>query len=99
MAISRDEVEKVSLLARLRLTAEQLDQMTSQLGAILHYMELLAEVETEGIEPLAHPLDVVNVFREDRVQPSLSRELALAGAPHRDEECYLVPAVLGPAEA
>lgn len=99
MAISRDEVEKVSLLARLRLTAEDLDQMTSQLGAILQYMELLAEVDTEGIEPLAHPLDVANVFREDRVQPSLDRQRALAGAPHRDEECYRVPAVLGPAEA
>jgi len=98
MAISRDEVEKVSLLARLRLTGEELNQMTSQLGAILQYMELLAEVDTQGIEPLAHPLDVANVFRDDRVQPSLGRELALAGAPHRDDECYLVPAVLGPAE-
>ncbi len=99
MAISRDEVEKVSLLARLRLSAEELDQMTSQLGAILQYMELLAEVQTEGVEPLAHPLDVTNVFRDDRVQASLERERALAGAAHRDEECYRVPAVLGPAEA
>lgn len=98
MAISRDEVQKVSLLARLQLTAEELDQMTSQLGAILDYMDLLGEVDTEGVEPLAHPLDVVNVFREDKVQPSLGRERALAGAPHRDDECYLVPAVLGPSE-
>ncbi len=99
MGISHDEVEKVSLLARLRLTAEELNQMTTQLGAILQYMELLAEVNTEGVEPLAHPLDITNVFREDTVQPSLDRERALAGAPNRDEACYLVPAVLGPSEA
>jgi len=99
MAISREEVRKVSLLGRLLLTEQELDKMTSQLGAILDYMELLGEVDTEGVEPMAHALDVANVFREDRVQPSLDRDVALANAPHRDEQCYLVPAVLGPGEA
>ena len=69
--------------------------MTAQLGDILAYMELLSEVDTAGVEPMAHALDVANVLREDRVAPSLDREAALAGAPHRDAECYLVPAVLG----
>jgi aspartyl-tRNA(Asn)/glutamyl-tRNA(Gln) amidotransferase subunit C len=99
MALSREQVRKVSLLGRLLLTEQELDKMTSQLGAILDYMELLGEVDTDGVEPMAHALDVANVFREDRVQPSLDRGLALASAPHRDEECYLVPAVLGPGEA
>ncbi len=98
MALSREEVEKVSLLARLLLTEEELDKITSQLGAILKYMELLAEVNTDAVEPLAHPLDAANVFREDKAQPSLERSEALASAPHRDDECYLVPAVLGPGE-
>ena len=44
---------------------------------------------------MAHALDVANVFRDDVVRPSLDREAALANAPHRDDECYLVPAVLG----
>jgi aspartyl-tRNA(Asn)/glutamyl-tRNA(Gln) amidotransferase subunit C len=52
-------------------------------------------VNTEGVEPMAHALDVSDVFRPDEVRPSLDRELALAEAPHRDAECYLVPAVLG----
>ncbi len=95
MAISREEVEKVSLLGRLLLSEDELDKMTSQLGAILGYMELLSEVNTEGVEPMAHALDVSNVLRDDRARPSLDRGTALASAPHRDEECYLVPAVLG----
>ena len=95
MAISREEVEKVSLLGRLILSDEELDMMTAQLGQILDYMDLLREVETEQIEPMAHPRDVADVFRADEVRPSLEREQALANAPSRDRECYLVPAVLG----
>ena len=95
MSISRAEVEKVSLLARLVLSDDELDRMTSQLGEILGYVDLLSEVDTAQVEPMAHALDVANVFRDDLARPSLERESALANAPHRDEECYLVPAVLG----
>ena len=95
MKITRDEVEKVSLLARLLLSERELEAMTQQLGRILEYMDLLGEVNTEGVEPMAHAIEVSNVFRQDRVEPGLAREEALANAPHRDEECYLVPAVLG----
>jgi aspartyl-tRNA(Asn)/glutamyl-tRNA(Gln) amidotransferase subunit C len=96
-AISRDEVKKVSLLGRLLLSDDELDRMTAQMGQILQYMELLGEVDTGQVQPMAHPLDIADVFREDRVQPSLAREEALANAPHRDDECYRVPAVLGEA--
>lgn len=96
-AISRDEVEKVSLLARLRLSEDELDRMTVQMGQILQYVELLGEVPTDAVAPMAHPLDVSDVFREDRAQASLPREEALANAPQRDDECYRVPAVLGEA--
>jgi aspartyl-tRNA(Asn)/glutamyl-tRNA(Gln) amidotransferase subunit C len=95
MALTREEVEKVSLLGRLLLTEEELSRMTEQLAAILQYMELLGEVDTAGVEPMAHAREISNVFRSDGVQPSLDREAALANAPHRDAECYLVPAVLG----
>ncbi len=95
MAISREEVEKVSLLGRLLLSREELDKLTVQLGAILDYMSLLQELNTDDVQPMAHALDVSNVFRDDLVCPSLDRQQALANAPHRDAECYLVPAVLG----
>ena len=95
MAISRKEVEKVSLLGRLLLSEQQLDTMTSQMGDILGYMELLGELDTEQVEPMAHALDVSDVFRDDAVRPSLPCREALANAPKSDHECYLVPAVLG----
>ena len=95
MSLSRAEVEKVSLLARLQLSPQELDTMTTQLGAIVGYVEQLAELDTEGAEPMAHAIDVSNVFAADELRPSLPREQALAAAPHHDREFYLVPAVLG----
>ncbi len=95
MAISREEVEKVSLLGRLLLSREELDKLTVQLGAILDYMSLLQELNTDDVQPMAHALDVSDVFRDDLVCPSLDRQQALANAPHRDGDGYLVPAVLG----
>lgn len=93
--LSRQDVEKVSLLARLELSPSELDTMTQQLGQIVGYVELLSELDTEGVEPMAHALDISNVFAPDAVRPSLDRAAALANAPHHDGEFYLVPAVLG----
>jgi aspartyl-tRNA(Asn)/glutamyl-tRNA(Gln) amidotransferase subunit C len=95
MSISREEVEKVSLLSRLLLSDDELAKMTAQLGRILEYVEQLNELDTNDVEPLSHALDVAEVLREDRVTDSLPRQDALANAPHSDDECYLVPAVLG----
>ena len=95
MSISRKEVEKVSLLSRLLLSDDELAKMTAQLGRILEYVEQLNELDTEDVEPLSHALDVADVLREDRVTDSLPRQDALANAPNSDDECYLVPAVLG----
>ncbi len=98
MTISREEVEKVSLLGRLALSDGELDRMTVQMGRVLEYMDLLSEVDTDGVQPMAHAVEVVDVFRDDVARPSLDRDDALANAPNRDDECYLVPAVLGEAE-
>lgn len=95
MAISREEVEKVALLARLQLDDAELATMTEQLGDILAYVELLGELDTDAVEPMAHALDVCDVFRADAPRASLDREKALANAPKHDGECYRVPAVLG----
>ncbi|MCH2115230.1 MAG: Asp-tRNA(Asn)/Glu-tRNA(Gln) amidotransferase subunit GatC [Pirellulales bacterium] len=95
MAITRADVEKVALLARLQLTDGELKMMTTDLSQIVTYVDLLAEVDTEGVEPMAHAVEVSNVFAEDEVRPSLPREQALANAPGRNERGYLVPPVLG----
>ena len=93
--LTRADVNKVSLLGRLLLSDAELDTMTSQLGQIVAYVDNLNELDTSNVEPLSHPIDVKNVFRDDVAQPSLPRDAALANAPHADDEFYLVPAVLG----
>ena len=95
MSLSRQDVEKVSLLARLELSPAELDKMTPQLASIVGYVEQLAELNTDQVEPMAHALDVANVFADDLVHTSLPRGVALSNAPHHDREFYLVPAVLG----
>jgi aspartyl-tRNA(Asn)/glutamyl-tRNA(Gln) amidotransferase subunit C len=100
MSLSREQVEKVSLLARLRLTPEELERMTTQLGQIVGYVEQLAELKTDDVAPMSHPLEMANVFRPDELRPSLDRAnfdraKMLANSPHSDGESYLVPAVLG----
>lgn len=95
MSISRSDVEKVALLARLRLSEAELETMTGQLAQIVGYVDQLGEVNTDNIEPMAHAIKVENVFRDDQLAPSLRRDEALANAPHHDARGYLVPAVFG----
>ena len=94
MSLTRDEVEKVALLARLKLTEEELDTYVAQLNQIVGYVEQLNELDTDDIEPMAHAMELHNVLVPDVVAPSTPREEALANAPKRDDECYRVPAVL-----
>ena len=95
MSLTRADVEKVSLLGRLLLSETELDTMTTQLGRVVGYVEQLNEVPTDGVQPMAHAVEMHNVFRDDVLRESLPREAALANAPKRDSECYRVPAVLG----
>lgn len=95
MSLTRADVAKVALLGRLQLGPDELERMTSQLGQIVAYVEQLSELDTTHVEPMAHAVEIHNVFADDHVQPSLDREQALANAPKRDPECYRVPAVLG----
>lgn len=93
--LTRADVEKVALLARLRLSESELATMTEQLAGIVGYVDQLAKVDVEGVEPMAHAVEQTNIFAEDRMAPSLPREQALANAPRHNDRGYLVPAVLG----
>lgn len=95
MSLSRADVEKVSLLSRLLLSEAELDTMTAQLTRVVGYVEQLSEVNTDGVQPMAHAMEMHNVFAADELGTSLPRDAALANAPKRDSECYRVPAVLG----
>lgn len=94
MSMSREEVAKVALLARLRLSPEELETFTGQLNTIVDFVAQLQELDTADVEPLAHGVEVRNVFREDAVQEPLDREAALQNAPKRNAEFFLVPVVL-----
>ena len=96
MSLSREDVEKVALLARLQLSPAELDVMTPQLARVVAYVEQLRELDGElpAVEPMAHAIDVANVFADDEPRPSFDRDSMLANAPRRDAECYRVPAVL-----
>jgi aspartyl-tRNA(Asn)/glutamyl-tRNA(Gln) amidotransferase subunit C len=95
MSLSRAEVERISLLARLRLSEQELDTMTTQLAQVVDYVAQLSELDTDEVEPMAHAIEVANVFRADELHESLERSAALANAPSHDGQFYLVPAVLG----
>jgi aspartyl-tRNA(Asn)/glutamyl-tRNA(Gln) amidotransferase subunit C len=95
MSLTRQDVAKVARLARLRLSDSELDTLTPQLARIVAYVEQLAELDTDGVEPLAHPGELSNVFADDEVKPSLDRSQALAASAKHDDECFRVPAVLG----
>ena len=92
--IERQEVEHVAELARLRITGEEVTQLTTQMNTILSYMDKLNELDTSGIEPLAHPLALAAPLREDRVQSTLDIEESLANAPRRENLFFVVPRVI-----
>jgi aspartyl-tRNA(Asn)/glutamyl-tRNA(Gln) amidotransferase subunit C len=94
MSLTAEEVRWVAHLARLQLTDAELETMTRQLSTIVDYVAQLQQVNTDGVEPMAHALPGQNVFRDDDPRPSLSVAEALANAPDRRGDFYGVPAVL-----
>lgn len=94
MQLSQDEIQKVAMLARLEFSESELALLSAQMEKIVLFVEQLNELSTEGVEPLAHALDVHSVVRADQLEPSLAREAALANSPAHDDECFLVPPVM-----
>jgi len=89
-----DDVRKVAKLSRLELSDADLGLMAKQLSAILQYVDQLSKLNTDNVEPLAHPLPIQNVFRPDEPRPSLPVDEALRNAPNRAGDYFAVPAVL-----
>lgn len=92
--MDRKDVAKTATLARLKLTSAELDMFTEQLADLLDYVHVLNEVDTDNVEPMAHVVELANVFRKDEPRPSLPRDDALANAPKTDDKCFLVPKIL-----
>ncbi len=92
--LSRKDVEHVALLSRLGLEDEELARLEGQLNHILDQYAVLAELLTDDIPPTAQTIEVENILREDVVTPGLSVEDALAGAPERSGDYFVVPAIM-----
>ena len=96
MGISREEVLHVAELARLDLTDEEVERLREQLGAILEAVGKVSELDLSGVEPMSHPLDVVNVWDEDEPRPSLPHEAVFANAPEEEDEHFRVAPTAAP---
>jgi len=92
--IEPQDVEHVARLARLVLSDADKARMRAELGAILEYIEKLKGVDVEGVEPTAQAVPLVNVMREDEVEPSLPREAMMANAPDPAGEFFRVPRII-----
>ena len=91
MEITKEMVDYVSVLSRLRLDDQAKEQMQGELQQIIAYMDVLNTLDTTGVEPMSHVFPVKNVLREDEVKPSTPRAELLKNAPVPYEEAFLVP--------
>ena len=91
MAITREQVIHVAKLAHLDLTEEEVERFREQLSAILEAVSKVSELDLADVPPTSHPLDLVNVWREDEPRPSLSADDVFANAPDREDEFFKVP--------
>ena len=91
MAIKREDVLHVARLARLDLRDDEVERLTRELGAILEAVGKVAELDLSDVPPTSHPLEVVNVWAEDELEPALPLDDALANAPAAEGSLFQVP--------
>ena len=89
--ISEKEVEHVASLAHVSLTEDEKAVFTEQFNRILDYFSKIDQVETEGVPPTYHVLDIVNVWRKDEAEESLPKEETLKNAPKKEEGFFRSP--------
>ncbi len=94
MKITKDEVLHVATLARLKIAENDVDRFAGQLGDILTYVETLGRIDTTGVPPTSHAVDMANAFRDDTPRPHLEQDAALANAPEAEDGFFVVPKVI-----
>ena len=94
MALSRDEVRHVAQLARLDFSDEGEARMAEEMSRILDYVDKLNELDTSGVQPMSHVLDVTNVYRDDEVKSRINQGQALEEAPDAEGGYFQVPKVI-----
>ena len=94
MSLTPDQLQRIALLARIDVSAEELSGVTERLNRVLGLIDQLQAVDTEGIEPMSHALEVVQRLRPDEVTEPDRREAYQKGAPAVERGLYLVPKVI-----
>ncbi len=94
MALSADEVNKIAHLARLGIDEQDIEHYASDLNNILDLMTQMGELNTDDVQPMAHPLDQVQRLREDAVKEEDQRDHFQKIAPQTENGLYLVPKVI-----
>ena len=94
-SLSRADVANLARLARIDMTDQELDSLATEMDVILGAVARVQEVATPDIAPTSHPLPLRNVSRPDVVEPSLTPEEALSGAPASEDQRFRVPQILG----
>ena len=92
--LSDAQVTHIATLARLEIDERQRAALQQELGAILGYMEKLSALNTEGVEPTSHVIDLINAFRTDEIQASLAPHEALQNAPRQQDDLVAVPRII-----
>ena len=94
MKLSREEVQRVAVLARLRLTPEEQSSLTDELDRILDYMDKLNQLDTADVDLFSHAANITNTLREDQVTNRPNADALLANAPDRDGTFFKVPKII-----
>ena len=94
MNITKETIEHVANLARLNLTEQEKDKLTTEMADIISWVDKLNELDTAGVEPKAHVIPIHNVFREDKKEESYDRDSILANAPVKEDGCFKIPKIV-----
>jgi len=94
MKLSAEEVRHIALIARLGISEEDVEKFRNQLSHILENMEILSQLDTEGLPPTTQSIALENIYRRDEPSPSLPIEDVLSNAPNQEDNCFKVNAVL-----
>ena len=92
--ITTEEIKHLALLTRINMSDEEIELMKDQMSDILHNIDILNQVDTDGVDITAHSADVESVMREDNIQDSITTEEALLNAPHTEKDFIRIRAVL-----
>ena len=89
--IDREQVLHVARLSRLALSEDEVERMASELSGVLDHIEVISELDLEGVEPTSHVVELENVLRPDEPRPSWPRERVLESAPDPSDGAFRVP--------